>query len=59
MVDSVVGSLVVEGVKFVETYPMIGTMDEYRVVNLSDSKVHDTLIDYINFVDAHGKSANV
>ena len=60
MVDSVIGSLIVEGNKFVNTYPMITTMDEYRVVNrCNDPKIQNTLFEYVNFVDAHRKSDNV
>lgn len=59
MIDSVMGALIVEGNKFINTYPMIKTMDEYRVVNRDDPKIQNTLFEYVNFVDAHRKPANV
>jgi hypothetical protein len=61
MVDSVMGALIVEGNKFANTYPMIKTMDEYRVVNCvrNDPKIQNILFEYVNFVDAHRKPANV
>lgn len=60
MVDSVMGPLIVEGNKFVNTYPMIKIMNWYRAEHSStDPKIQNILFEYLNFVDAHRKPANV